>query len=361
MSGAKKKARSLTIDRSELKRVEEAFVLSESLGEGTHGDVFRAKEKATGAQFAMKRLNYDPKHERLAMREIKVLRKLRHPNIIHLANVWQDSKGKVVLQLELCRSDFGALLKASRMGGCSLIASLGAAQLKGYLLQIFTAVAFMHENNVIHRDLKPDNILLTHDNVVKITDFGLSREHVQEYHKYTRFMQTLWYRAPEMCMGFDDYTTKADVWSLGCLLGELIYGATMFKGSANSENPRDHDRSQLEKIYELCGTPHPPDWPVDKRQVVRETYKQPIARPFMDTLMKTRDRNRRKSYITNAALDLLDHCFVLLPDKRITCADALQHAYFKSEFPRAYEPWQMCKFRGTESHLNGNVNRKRKK
>jgi serine/threonine protein kinase len=295
------------------------------------------------------------------MREIRVLRKLRHPNIIHLANVLVDRDSKIVLQLELCRSDFGALLKAPRMGGCPLLSSLGVAQIKGYLAQIFCAVAFMHEKGVIHRDLKPENILLTQDNVVKITDFGLSREQVPEYHKFTRWMQTLWYRAPEMCMGFSDYTTKADVWSLGCLMGEFIYGATMFAGNAHSKEPRDHDKSQLEKIYELCGTPHPPEWPVDKRQIVRETYKHPVARPFMRALLKGRDRHQRKSYITDGALDLLDKFFVLLPEKRITAQEALEHAYFKSEYPRPYDAWQMSKFRGTESHLNANVSRKRKK
>ena len=348
------------VDRSKLKRLEDAFELETKLGEGTHGSAFRATERATSAKYAMKRLDYDPKHERLAMREIKALQRLRHPNIIHLCNVLVDRNDKIVLQLELCQSDFGALLKAPRMGGCSLLSSIGAAQIKGYLAQIFRGVAFMHEKGVIHRDIKPENIMLTRDNVVKIIDFGLAREHVQEFRKYTRFMQTLWYRAPEMCMGFSDYTTKADMWSLGCLMGEFIYGAAMFTGDAMLKEHREQDKSQLTKIYELCGTPQPSEWPTEKRQIVRETYKHPIPRPFLRALMTGRNKHQRKSYITDGALETLDRLFVLLPDNRLSAKDVLELPYFRVEVPRPYDPWQMTKFRD-ESNLSGNVSRKRKK
>lgn len=357
--GGTKKARSVLIDRSKLKRLEDAFDLESELGKGTHGSAFLATERATGAKYAMKRLDYDPKHERLAMREIKALQKLRHPNIIHLCNILVDRNDKIVLQLELCQSDFGVLLKTPRMGGCSVLSSVGAAQIKGYLLQVFQGVAFMHEKDILHRDIKPENIMLTQDNVVKIIDFGLSREHVQDFRKYTRFMQTLWYRAPEMCMGFSDYTTKADMWSLGCLMGEFLYGTTMFAGNASLRDIREQDQSQLTKIYELCGTPHPPEWPVDKRQMVRETYKHPIARPFLRALLNGRNKHQRKSYLTDGALETLDRLFVLLPEKRLSAKEILELPYFKVELPRPYDAWQMIRFQG-ESNLNKNVSRKRK-
>lgn len=128
------------------------------------------------------------------------------------------------------------------------------AIVKCYLKQILEGVRFMHFNNIIHRDLKPANLLINNDGVLMITDFGLARP-LDEQRKgdYTPNVVTRWYRAPELCLGSNDYSTKIDVWSVGCIFGELLLRRPILQGTS--------DVDQIFKIIDLCWTPHQSEWP----------------------------------------------------------------------------------------------------
>lgn len=342
------------VDRKNLKHLDSYFEIeNDLLGKGTHGCVMRAKEKTSGTTFALKRINAPLEDEWVAAREIKLLQKLRgHPNVIRLVETFIDRSNKLVMQLEYAQHDFGALLESRDNNRPSLFSSMGAGQVKGYIQQILRGLEYCHSCNIIHRDLKPENILLTHENVVKLGDFGLAREQVPTYTKYTGGMQTQWVRAPEMCLGFKDYTVAVDMWSAGCIIGHFIYGSVMFPGSING-TLKQRDASQLEKIYELCGTPNPQNWLPDQRYAVKRSFKVPIARNVTERLLRQRDRHHRQSFNTKMVVDLLDKLLVLCPKHRMTAGAALKHPYLTEEFPRPYAPHEMLRY-PTSNHIGDN-------
>ena len=355
MSGASR----FHVDRTGLDTFELLFILKHVLGEGAHGCVLLAKHRKTEDEFAVKRL--ESPNERVAAREIKILQKLSsHPNVVRLISVLKDSENRLMLQMELCAHDFGALLRVPKDGsGYAYLSCIGAAQLKGYVMQVLQGVAYVHSKGIIHRDLKPDNIFLTAENVVKLGDFGLAREQMKEFAKYTKQMQTQWYRAPEVCMGFSDYTHRIDMWSVGCLLGEMIYGATLFCPPCNSSNQKENEQAQLNTIYALCGTPNIYEWPKHQQQLVRASFVMPPKeRVLVSSFMAGRDKHRRRSFITHEVIDLLDKLLVLNPEKRLCAQQALEHAYLTREAPAPYTSEQMATF--PESRLKGPSTKKRK-
>jgi serine/threonine protein kinase len=346
------------IDRSSLPIYAEAFDEEKQIGNGTHGSVFLVKERTTGAKFAVKILSGEDS-DRVHQREIKALQRLyNHPNIIRLHGIFKNDKNDLGLQFELTAHDFGGLLK--QVNGRSVFSSLPSAQVKGYLLQITDAVAWIHKHGIIHRDLKPDNILLTAANVVKIADFGLScAQMTGEFQRHTDGMQTQWYRAPEVCIPSVGYNYKIDIWSLGCLIGEFIYGSAMFPAHHERCSAAICNANQLKCIYELCGTPTVSEWPLDKQQLVRATFTTPRERTLTTALLKNRDRHHRKSFITPQVIDLMNQLLQLNPLKRLTASEALQHAFFTTEMPPPYESRRMLTF--PKEHLRGVIVTKRQR
>jgi len=343
MRGAK--AAKHYIDRTNVQQWDDHFEKVGELGEGSYAVVFKAKEKKTGAFFAMKRLNYEPKEDRFVSREIKSMKKLRgHPNIVQLLGVYMDYKEHLILQMELCSGgNFALLLSTARNGSRSVFSCLSAAQVKAYIEQLLKGMDHMKKNNIIHRDLKPENLLLQ-GRTLKIADFGLCKEQNPEWHKYSPNMQTLWYRAPEMCLGFSSYDTAVDMWSFGCIMGEFLFGTALLpakgsevpKGPEKNEKARQNGQKQLQQIYQLCGTPTIDEWHEKERPVVRKSFKMIQDRVLVSDFMNKRNANNRKSFVTEQAINLLDSVLQLHPSKRITPEEALLHPYFKREFPTPY-------------------------
>jgi len=218
------------------------------VGEGTFGKVYKAKLKnftkktfhAKGEFVALKKILVENEREGFpitAIREIMILKKLNHPNIVSLydivtskANCKNGFKGNVYLVFEYMEHDLSGLLAKKY--------DFSVPMIKCIVRQIFKGIEFMHSNNIMHRDLKPANILVNNQGEVKIGDFGLARYFSPinlsgiYSKKYTNGVVTLWYRAPELLLGSSHYGPSLDVWSLGCMLAELVLGYPLFRGKS---------------------------------------------------------------------------------------------------------------------------------
>jgi serine/threonine protein kinase len=333
------------IDRTNISLWTDHFDKLSELGKGTYAVVWKVKEIKTGAQCALKRLTYDAKEDRFVSREIKSMQKLRgHPNIVQLLGIYRDFKDHLVLQMELCTGgNFANLLSAAENGGRSVLSCLGAAQIKAYIQQLLLGMDHMHKNNIIHRDLKPENLLLQ-GTMLKIADFGLCKEQNPDWQKYSPNLQTLWYRAPEMCLGFTSYNAAVDMWSFGCIMGEFIYGTAILPGRGSElrkkddkkEHAKRNGKRQLDMIYQLCGTPNIYEWHEKEQPAVRASFNVPKKRTLISAYIESRNYHKRKSFITEQAINLLDAVLQLHPSKRLIPADALKHPYFTQEYPKPY-------------------------
>lgn len=183
--------------------------------------------------------------------------------------------------------------------------------------QILGGLSYCHQNNFLHRDIKCSNILVNNDGQVKLADFGLARLYSSDDQErpYTNKVITLWYRPPELLLGEERYGKPVDVWSCGCILGELFTREAMFKGAT--------EIAQLDKIFTVCGQPTSQTWPEAKE--LRDYH-------IILKLKKNYDRQLLTSYdkLPAKALDLLDKMLLLRPKTRISAEAALEHEWFKS-------------------------------
>jgi serine/threonine protein kinase len=175
-----------------------------------------------------------------ALREISILGQLDHLNVIKLHDVFLLQK-KCILSFEYVSHDLKALLDAMSP------TPLDSFSVKSFIFQLLQGVAYCHRNFIMHRDLKPQNLLVTDDGILKVADFGLARPFSPVLSKYSADVVTLWYRAPELLLGQENYDCSVDIWSIGCIFCELLNNTPPFTGSS--------EYSQLKAIFSLLGTP----------------------------------------------------------------------------------------------------------
>ena len=207
----------------------------QKVGEGTFGQVYKMDYNNSltekKAVIAMKKYsNKNPEGFPItSLREILILQQLSHKNVIKAKDMFfsrqspeNEGRGSFYLQMDYCEHDLQGLL------GKKL--KFDIPQLKCIMSQVLSSLAYLHQNNIIHRDIKGANILIRKDGVVKLTDFGLARQIYPEQPKlnYTRKVVTLWYRAPEILLGIRHYDSKVDIWSLGVFFYELVFKQVMF-------------------------------------------------------------------------------------------------------------------------------------
>ena len=280
----------------------------EKIGTGTYGVVYKAKDKLRNDFCALKKILLDVEPEGIpstAIREICILRELQNPNIVDLRDV-VATEDKLYLVFEYVDHDLKQFLDTPPKEQ-----PLDPKIVKSFLYQLVQAVAYLHSKRILHRDLKPQNILITKTGCVKLADFGLARTYQIPLRPYTHEVVTLWYRAPEILLGTLEYSSALDVWSLGTIFLELLTKAPFFVG--------DSEIDQLYKIFRILGTPNEKVWPgVTKLRDYKKTFPNWGPTNFESNL-----RN-----LDALGLDLLRKMLMYDPAARITAKDALSHPYF---------------------------------
>ncbi|GAB1320794.1 cyclin-dependent kinase [Madurella fahalii] len=289
--------------------------------EGAYGWVSRARELATGKVVALKRLKIDPKDRSglpvTGLREIQILKDCDHRNVVKLQEVvvGEDTSKieNIFLVLEFVEHDLKSILE-------DMPEPFLASEVKTLLLQLASGVSYLHDNWILHRDLKTSNLLLNNRGQLKIADFGMARYVGDPPPKLTQLVVTLWYRAPELLLGATRYTSAIDMWSMGCIFGELLTREPLLQGR--------NEVDELTKIFELCGVPTEESWPSFRRL--------PNARglrlPSKASAAMTGSVIRAKfPLLTVAGVSLLNGLLALDPEKRPGAREVLAHEYFKQD------------------------------
>merc|ERR1719401_2949674 len=215
-------------DESE-RRFESQYDMQEKivLGEGTYGKVFKARSNRTGDWVAMKQMKLNAQEEGVpstAIREIALLKELSHVNVVKLLDVF-CSAAKLVLVFEFLDQDLKKYMKALKV-------PLPPATIKNLAFQLCRGVEFCHANRILHRDIKPQNLLVDNRLRLKIADFGLARAYSVPVPKYTHEVVTVWYRPPEILLGSALYSVPVDLWGVGCIIAEMATGNPLFCGDS---------------------------------------------------------------------------------------------------------------------------------
>lgn len=279
------------------------------IGEGTYGIVYKAQDRKSGELLALKNIRLDAEDEGIpstAIREISLLKQLQHESIVKLYDVVHTEK-RLTLVFEFLDQDLKKYLDACGESG------LNDHTVKSFLYQLLQGVAYCHEHRVLHRDLKPQNLLINMEGQLKLADFGLARAFGIPVRNYTHEVVTLWYRAPDVLLGSQTYSTQVDIWSIGCIFAEMSNGRPLFPGSSESD--------QLHRIFKTLGTPSVTDWP---SMVDLPEYQSTNNFPNY-TIQSFRKICRR---LDNAGLDLLSRMLQYDPDRRISAEEAMEHPYF---------------------------------
>jgi len=274
------------------------------VGIGTFGEVWKARVKETGEIVAIKMIAATPKDgiDITALREIKLLRELKSPGIVELKDVFLSNKS-IHLVLEFLEHDLEQVIKATTM-------PLREADIKGFMLAFLDALATCHDNWVLHRDIKPNNLLITPEGQLKLADFGLSRIYGTPTRAYTCTVFAHWYRAPELLFGARYYTSAVDIWGAGCVLAELLLRRPWMPGM--------NDIEQLGLIFQMLGTPTEQQWPGMKELPAYVEFNKTRAPPLRSIFKDASDE----------ALDLLAQMVQFDPVRRISARAALSHRFF---------------------------------
>nr|XP_048307917.1 cyclin-dependent kinase 3 isoform X3 [Myodes glareolus] len=341
----------------------DAFRKIEKIGEGTYGVVYKAKNKETGQIVALKKIRLDVETEGIpstAIREISLLKELRHPNIVKLLDVVHREK-KLYLVFEFLTQDLKKHMESAPTP------ELPLNVVKSYLSQLLQGLNFCHCHRVIHRDLKPQNLLINEFGAIKLADFGLARAFGVPMRTYTHEVVTLWYRAPEILLGSKFYSTAVDLWSIGCIFAEMTHlpvasrvlaleacattpslgkislpvsfplagvGACITSVAQNTPSPLllqvtgkplfpgDSEIDQLFQIFRILGTPSEATWPGVSQLPDYQSSFPEWTRKALEEIVPS---------LGPEGKDLLLQLLQYDPSRRITAKTALAHPYFSTE------------------------------
>lgn len=297
------------------------------IGNGAYGTVYKARDLANnGHVVALKKVRVPLADDGVPMstlREIALLRQLdqyEHPYIVRLLDICHGRKLEKEQQLvlflvfEYVDQDLATYMERCPPPG------LGSHRVKEMMHQILCAVDFLHTHRVIHRDLKPQNILVTNTGSIKLADFGLAKTYDFEM-RLTSVVVTLWYRSPEILLGLP-YATPVDIWSCGCIMAELFRLCPLFSGSSEGD--------QLDRIFRVIGTPQESEWP--ENVSLNWSFFAQHHSVLLESLLPE---------ICEQGRNILQCMLKFNPNERITAADALLHPYFRDsgfEPPRLLSP-----------------------
>ncbi|KAL3821465.1 hypothetical protein ACJIZ3_007370 [Penstemon smallii] len=305
-------------------RKAETFEKLDKIGQGTYSSVYKGRDLLNNKVVALKKVCFDkmdPESVRFMAREILILRKLDHPNIIKLEGlVTSRTSSSLYLVMEYMEHDLTGL--ASLPG-----VKFTEPQVKCYMHQLLSGLDYCHSHGVLHRDIKGSNLLIDNDGILKIADFGLAScfDDSQSVPLTSRVV-TLWYRPPELLLGATQYGVAVDLWSTGCILGELYAGKPIMPGRTEVE--------QLHKIFKLCGSPSEDYW--RKSKLPHSTVFKPIQ-PYRQRIAET------YKDLPDAAVGLMGTLLSVDPSDRGTAASALKSEFFEAK-PLACDPSNLPKY-----------------
>ncbi|XP_012438984.1 cyclin-dependent kinase G-2 isoform X1 [Gossypium raimondii] len=290
------------------------------ISEGTYGIVYRAKDKMTGEIVALKKVKILDRRDLeeygfpvTSLREINILASFHHPSIVKAREVVVDDHDNVYMVMEYMEHDLKWLMDSMKR-------RFSTSDVKCLILQLLEGVKYLHDNWVLHRDLKTSNLLLNNQGELKICDFGMARQYGSPLKPYTTKVVTQWYRAPELLLGAKKYSTAVDMWSVGCIMAELLAKEPLFKGTSEID--------QLRKIFDTLGVPSEKIWPgFSELPGSKANYsKQPynLLRKKFPAASFT-----GSAVLSDAGFDLLNRLLTYDPEKRITADDALNHDWFR--------------------------------
>jgi len=309
--------------------IDSNFEILNAVGQGAYGLVVAAKNKATPkgqpSLLAIKKIEKAFEHRIFAkrtLRELRILRLLHHENIIGIQNLLlpksREEFDDIYVCMELMETDLASIIKSSQ--------KLSYDHIKFFLYQILRGLKYIHSAGIVHRDLKPRNLLINSNCDLKICDFGLARAmHFKNTPKeMTSYVATRWYRPPELLLETKEYGPGIDMWSVGCILAEMIKRRPFLPGTDTT--------SQLELIFNMFGTPTEEDIAgVD----------QVKARQFLRFTRKKEGKNLEKVVFPGTdpmILDLIKKMLTFNPKKRITVEEALRHPYLADLYCPEDEP-----------------------
>uniref|UniRef100_A0A3Q0S9H0 cyclin-dependent kinase n=1 Tax=Amphilophus citrinellus TaxID=61819 RepID=A0A3Q0S9H0_AMPCI len=297
----------------------EEFQCLNRIEEGTYGVVYRAKDKKTDEIVALKRLKMEKEKEGFpitSLREINTILKAQHPNIVTVREIVVGSNmDKIYIVMNYVEHDLKSLMETMKQ-------PFLPGEVKTLMIQLLRGVRHLHDNWILHRDLKTSNLLLSHKGILKIGDFGLAREYGSPLKPYTPVVVTLWYRSPELLLGAKEYSTAVDMWSVGCIFGELLTQKPLFPGKSEID--------QINKIFKDLGSPSEKIWPgySELPAVKKMTFTE---YPYNNL------RKRFGALLSDQGFDLMNKFLTYCPSKRITSDEALKHEYFR-ETPLPIDP-----------------------
>ncbi|CAL0332033.1 unnamed protein product [Lupinus luteus] len=306
----------------------DSFEKLDQIGQGAYSSVHRARDLETGKIVAMKKVRFsssDPESVRFMAREIYILRQLDHPNVMKLEGlVTSTTSTSLYLVFEYMEHDLAGL---AALPGVKFT----EPQIKCYMQQLLCGLEHCHLRGVLHRDIKGSNLLIDNNGNLKIADFGLATVFdPAKKHALTSRVVTLWYRAPELLLGATDYGAGIDLWSVGCILAELLVGKPIMPGRTEVE--------QMHKIFKLCGSPSEDYW---------KRTKLPHSTSFKPQHCYRRDIFETFKSFPSSALTLVDKLLSIEPEKRGSATSALKSEFFTTN-PLPCDPSSLPKFPPTK-------------
>uniref|UniRef100_A0A8P4KA53 cyclin-dependent kinase n=1 Tax=Dicentrarchus labrax TaxID=13489 RepID=A0A8P4KA53_DICLA len=285
----------------------ETYIKLDKLGEGTYATVFKGRSKLTDNLVALKeiRLEHEEGAPCTAIREVSLLKDLKHANIVTLHDIVHTDKS-LTLVFEYLDKDL-----KQYMDDCGNIMSMH--NVKIFLFQILRGLSYCHKRKVLHRDLKPQNLLINERGELKLADFGLARAKSVPTKTYSNEVVTLWYRPPDVLLGSSEYSTQIDMWGVGCIFYEMAAGRPLFPGSTVED--------ELHLIFRLLGTPTEENWPGICSIEEFKSYNFPKYKP--QPLINHAPR------LDGEGIELLLSFLKYESKKRISAEEAMKQSYFR--------------------------------
>ena len=287
------------------------FTAISIIGKGTFGIVYRAKKEQSDDILAIKRVFQDKRYHN---RELEMLKEIKHPNIINLKYYFymKGERNEEEIYLNVVTDYLPQTLSRILSINYQSRKQLDAFIAKIYAYQMLLSIKYLHSIGITHRDIKPQNILVNKKiNKIKLCDFGSAKKLIKGQ-KSLAYICSRYYRAPELIFGSTNYDSQIDVWSMGCVIAELVLGRPLFPGDSPSD--------QLVEIIKILGTPTKDD--IFSMNPQFQEQKFPAIKP---TPWEKVFKNRK---IPEHFVDLISKLLVFNPNIRLTAAKALEHKYF---------------------------------